>query len=158
MNPISGNFPGNFDPSQIQQKMTDRFNSADADGDGAVSKTEMQDMLVANGKDPAKADKIFDKLDVDGDGAISSEEHQHMLEHIQARMEHRRGGHDGASNPLDSVKTLLESLAENNDNPEQSEQLASLLEQLELEGLTGATLAQTFTLLNTIVPAIETQA
>ena len=137
MNAISGAFPGNFDPSQMQQKMTDRFNNADANSDGSVTKNEMQELLVANGRDSAKADKIFNRLDANADGAISTEEHQQMLEKVQARMDRRSEGPDGASNPLDSLKNLLQTLTESNDDPEQSEQLLTLREQIEQEGLTG---------------------
>ncbi len=50
------------------------FAKLDADGDGAVSKSEFESALGQAGVDSASADALFGKLDANGDGSISKGE------------------------------------------------------------------------------------
>jgi len=46
----------------------------DGDGDGAISKSELEAAFTARGKDPAVADALLARFDTDGDGVISTDE------------------------------------------------------------------------------------
>lgn len=85
MNAISGF--GGFDPSAIQQKMQDKFASADTDKDGALSVDEATAMAEAAGRDGKGVDKLFSTFDSDGDGLLSGDEQSQMMEQLEARKE-----------------------------------------------------------------------
>jgi Ca2+-binding EF-hand superfamily protein len=50
------------------------FEKFDADGDGAITKTELEAAFAARDANTARADVLFGKLDADGDGSISKDE------------------------------------------------------------------------------------
>jgi hypothetical protein len=50
------------------------FAKIDSDGDGKISKTELEAAFTAAGGSTDQADALFDKLDKDGDGAVSKTE------------------------------------------------------------------------------------
>lgn len=59
---------------QMQAKVEEAFNQADADGDGKLSKEEFAAMDASTqGKDVASdaSNAVFAKLDADGDGAVT---------------------------------------------------------------------------------------
>lgn len=49
----------------------DMFDKIDADGDGKISKSELETAITQAGGSPDQADKLFAKLDKDGDGSVS---------------------------------------------------------------------------------------
>ena len=51
--------------------LQDLFSQIDANGDGAISKTEFENALGAGGTNLAQADDVFNKLDTNGDGSVS---------------------------------------------------------------------------------------
>lgn len=50
------------------------FAKLDTNGDGAISQSEFESALSANGVDTSSADALFSKLDTNGDGNISQSE------------------------------------------------------------------------------------
>ena len=56
--------------------LQDLFSQLDANGDGAISKTEFENALGAGGTNTAQADKVFSQLDTNGDGSVSLSEMQ----------------------------------------------------------------------------------
>ena len=60
------------------------FGKLDADGDGFVSKSELENALSGAGVDKTSADAVFGKLDANGDGGISQSELS-----LQAAYHHR---------------------------------------------------------------------
>ena len=52
----------------------DLFSQIDADGDGAINKSEFENALGAGGTNLAQADDVFSKLDANGDGSVSLDE------------------------------------------------------------------------------------
>ena len=66
------------------------FDKVDSDGNGSISKTELQSAL-GTGTDSGTADKLFSKLDKSGDGAIDAKEFAAALQ--------GRGGHHRRHGP-----------------------------------------------------------
>ena len=64
----------------------------DADGDGKISKAELNSAFAAKGSDAERTESIFAKLDSDGDGSISQRE-------LAAAIDHRRNRDDPANAP-----------------------------------------------------------
>ncbi len=60
---------------QFRQKMEQRIQKMDTDGDGAISKSEFM----------AQAETRFDRMDLNGDGMITPEERQALREKWQRR-------------------------------------------------------------------------
>lgn len=73
--------------------LNDLFALLDADGNGAVSKSEFETALGAGGTNLAAADSVFARLDKDGDGAVSSNELASVLS--GSRRGHGHHGHAG---------------------------------------------------------------
>jgi hypothetical protein len=82
------------------------FGKLDSDGDGAVSKSEFEDVLGQSGVDTSSADALFGKLDQNGDGSIDQGEltsatkrgHGHHHHHMNAD-----GDQGGLASLLDST-------------------------------------------------------
>lgn len=76
--------------------LKDLFGQIDGDGDGKISKSELEEALGAGGTNLTQADRVFGKLDKDGDGSVSLKELASALKggkHHQDR--HEAGGGDG---------------------------------------------------------------
>lgn len=84
--PMGGKGPGRMDPQAMQQRAEERFARLDNNGDGLLSKDEVQQR-------PGLASR-FDQLDANKDGAIGTDEwgrgHQAMMEQYRARREQCR--------------------------------------------------------------------
>jgi hypothetical protein len=78
------------------------FAKLDADGDGAVTQSELTDAIVAKGGDAQKASALFSKLDADGDGSLTETE---LSAGAPKGHHHARGGasHAGSSGGLDAL-------------------------------------------------------
>lgn len=86
MTSISGSSSGYSGYASVQGAYGNRppppkppdFSKVDSDGDGSVSKAELQEMLssitAAESGSGAQTDAVFSKLDTDGDGSISKSE------------------------------------------------------------------------------------
>jgi Ca2+-binding EF-hand superfamily protein len=71
-----GNLSGGSDLATYLNKKQqpgpgDMFEKIDADGDGKISKSELETAFTQAGGTADQADKIFAKLDTDGDGSVS---------------------------------------------------------------------------------------
>jgi hypothetical protein len=75
-------------PTDPAAALQDLFSQIDADGDGAISKSEFENALGAGGTNLAQADDVFNKLDANGDGSVSLDEMQKALQGA-----HGKGGH-----------------------------------------------------------------
>ena len=62
------------------------FGKMDTDGDGKISKSELEAAFTAAGGTAQQADAVFAKLDTDGDGAVSKNEF------VAAARGHRHAG------------------------------------------------------------------
>ncbi|QFT80159.1 EF hand [Roseovarius sp. THAF27] len=71
---LDTNGDGQITKGEMQARMKERFDEADTDGDGVMSLEEMQ----ARGQERAakRAAKMIERLDSDGDGGVSFEEAQ----------------------------------------------------------------------------------
>jgi calcium-dependent protein kinase len=58
------------------------FRVFDVNGDGQISKAELEEVIVSQGTDPEELDKLLDPWDVDGDGQLSLEEFRSMVLNI----------------------------------------------------------------------------
>jgi EF-hand domain pair len=85
--------------------LRDLFSQIDANGDGAITKTEFENAIGAGGTNLAAADHVFGKLDSSGDGVVSLDEIKPALEgarghhghHTRAHGALGEGGGDGDS-------------------------------------------------------------
>ena len=157
MNSISG--LSGFDPQAMMQKMQERAQQADTDGNGALSKTELTESMEGAGRTPSNFDKMFDKADTDGNGELSAEEQQAMQDHMQQRMEQFQSmGMPGGSvgfgyQQNSSFDSLLKSLEAED---EQDNDLKSAIEQIQ-NGQTNGN-QQAWQVLNDTIPAVNTYA
>lgn len=157
MNSISG--VSGFDPQAMIQKVQERAQQADTDGNGALSKTELTESMEGAGRTPPNFDKMFDKADTDGNGELSADEQQAMQDHIQQRMEQFQSmGMPGGSSGFgyqqnSSFDSLLKSL-ETDD--EQNYDLKSAIEQIQSGHSSGN--QQAWQVLNESIPAVNTYA
>lgn len=84
--------PTEITREQALQRASDRFDAADADGNGVLTRAEMK---AAFEKERGKRDKprggeIFSRIDTDGDGALSRDEFRDSLAKFAER---RKGDH-----------------------------------------------------------------
>jgi hypothetical protein len=79
--------------------LQDLFSQIDANGDGAISKSEFENALGAGGTNLAQADDVFNKLDTNGDGSVSLQEMASALKGGKTGHHHHAhvGGTGGSS-------------------------------------------------------------
>jgi Ca2+-binding EF-hand superfamily protein len=77
----------NSAPTNPADALKDLFSQIDADGNGAIDKSEFENALGAGGTNLAAADDVFSKLDTNGDGSVSLDEMKSALQGA--------GGHHG---------------------------------------------------------------
>lgn len=88
------------DLTALRQK---RFSKIDQDGDGKITKDELQAARPQNGKGPS-VDDIFSKVDTNQDGAIDEGEDKVAFE---AMVKHGHHHHGGAPDPTKLAETLF---------------------------------------------------
>lgn len=160
MSMIDGNFGSGLNPSQMLQGGGNKFKTADADGNKAVSKQEFINAMEDMGLDTNQIDKMFGKMDIDANGEVSYQEHQDMISTMEQRMGSMMGsGGSGASQEgFDAVKTLLESLQSNSDDDNEKQMLQQAIDKMSAEGNSKATMTESLTLINELIPGIDTSA
>jgi hypothetical protein len=89
----AGSAPSPEQMRALREKMQERaFKSADADGDGSISKTEF---AAAKPKDaPADApssDDVFSKIDTDGDGSVTKAEFSAFGDQLKGQLNGMQG-------------------------------------------------------------------
>jgi len=153
-------------PAQMKQKMMERFQESDANGDGVVSETEVKDSLLAQGIEDVKAtemvEKLFKHADTDENGEISTQEHENMLASMEERMSQlTTEGYDkkGEGKGLDAMTSLVESLlADMDDENEQKSQLTEILEKMKSGDLSKEDFSESISVLNDIIPSVNVKA
>jgi hypothetical protein len=75
--------PASASPASALQ---DLFSQIDANGDGAISRSEFENALGAGGTNLAQADDVFNKLDKNGDGSVT-------LQEMASALKGGKGGH-----------------------------------------------------------------
>lgn len=123
-----------------------RFNKADLDGSGGISKDEfssmhtaMQEKMAASGvempgMDQAKIDEIFSSADIDGNSELSNDEMKALHEKMGPPPPPPQGGNisslmseeDGTD-----IETLLEMLKEGAENQEDSSTADQLIARIK---------------------------
>jgi hypothetical protein len=109
----------NTAPTNPSDALQDLFSQIDANGDGAITKTEFENALGAGGTNTAAADDVFGKLDSNGDGSVSLDEMKSALQkagghhghghHMHAHGSGDSGGGDGSGDA--SSDPLLQALS-----------------------------------------------
>lgn len=148
MNTISNGM--GFDPSQFTQRSTERFKTADIDGNEQVSKDEFLQIASANGIDSSRMENIFNKLDGNGDGSISQQEHQQMMQKAQDRISNMMARAQNGEEGFDAVLSLLESLSEDAVEPSEQKRLDDVLERLKSGDKSEAALNDGVSLINNL--------
>ena len=136
--------------------MKQRFQTADVDRSGSLSKTEATNALSAKGLDTSKVDKMFERMDANSDGEISSQEHENVLKAMEERMnKFMASGSSGYRNSFATIKSLFEALSSNSSDDSEKDQLQQMLDKLQSEGLSAENLSKSVSLLNSIIPPID---
>lgn len=147
-----------FDPSQFTQRSTERFKTADIDGNEHVSKDEFLQVAGANGIDASRMETMFNKMDGNGDGSISQQEHQQMMQKAQDRISNMMAQAQSGEEGFNAVLSLMESLREDIVEPSARQRLDEVSERLKSGDKSGAALNDGVSLVNNLLPQIDTQA
>ena len=154
MNTIS-NVMG-FDPSQFTQRSTERFKTADLNGNEQVSKDEFLQVASAKGIDVSRMEKMFNKMDSNADGSISQQEHQQMMQKAQDRISNMMAKAQSGKEGFDAVLSLMESLSGNAVEPSEQQRFDDVLGRLKSGDKSEAALNDGVSLINNLVPQIDT--
>ncbi len=157
MSMACGNCNSGMNPSQMMSGMGDRFKTADTDGSDAVSKQEFVSALEETGLDASKMEKMFSRMDSNGDGQVTQQEQQEMMSMMEQRMG-SIGGSGGGKEGFDSVTTLLESLQSESDNDDEKQKLQDALDKMYSTGQSTSAMSESLSLINGIIPGINTSA
>ena len=86
---------GGIDASALKQMQEKMFKQADLNGDGKITKEEMNKVVQSEGtqKGPS-VDEVFKNLDTDNDGAISKLESDAGLAKLAQQMQGKDGAQD----------------------------------------------------------------
>lgn len=147
-----------FDPSQFTQRSTERFKTADIDGNEQVSKDEFMQVASANGIDASRMEKIFNKMDGNGDGSISQQEHHQMMQKVQDRISNMMAKAQSGQEGFDAAVSLMQSLRGDVVEPSAQQRLADVLERLKSGEKSETALNDGISLINNLLPKIDTRA
>ncbi|MCW8957312.1 MAG: EF-hand domain-containing protein [Gammaproteobacteria bacterium] len=158
MSTISGNFSSGFNPSQMMQGMCDRFQTADTDGNEAVSRQEFVHAMEETGLNTSKTEKIFDRMDSNGDGEVTTQEYEDIMSVMEQRMSSLMSHGSGTQDSFDAIETLMESLESEADNDEEKQRWQDALGKMRSEGYNESTLSESLALINDAIPRIDATA
>lgn len=150
---------GGFQPTEIQQKMQDRFSALDTDQSGSLTLEEVKASSETTGADASKIENMFSRFDANGDGEVTAQEQQQGLEAFQERLEQFQSGvlsSHGFGEQANNLESLLQSLNEDSDDEEQKQKLENLQQRFEQEGANGKLIADSVSEINGILPPIDT--
>lgn len=74
MSGLSGIGPGGYNPYALQQYQQNLFNQIDTNGDGSISKTELEQAVTADGGTTQAADALYAQLDPNNTGSVSEQQ------------------------------------------------------------------------------------
>lgn len=135
--------PTEITREQALQRATDRFDAADADGNGILTRAEMKAAFEQErGKrDQSRGAEMFSRIDNDGDGALSPDEFRESLEKFAGRRDGGKGDkahdHGGKPAPKDAdarADALFDRLDKNGDGALSPDELRGLREAHERGG------------------------
>jgi len=153
---ISGGM--SINPSQMAQTMKDKFEVADVDESGSVSKQEFLDSAGTDAN-TEMLDKMFARLDSNDDGEISSAEQQAMAEQMEERVKNIASSMQSGMQSSDLFSSLLDNLSsDNNEENANDSYIAQLKEQLENGEMNQQDLAKSMVEVNKMYPRINTSA
>ncbi len=92
----------------MQEKMRQKFNAADTDGNGKLSMQEMQEAMAGKSGDTSQAEKLFNRMDTDGNGEVDAAELAAAMEARLSRTRHGAGLMSAVR--INSLKSLLAGL------------------------------------------------
>jgi hypothetical protein len=98
---------GAADPSSFGQKL---FNSVDTNGDGQISKSELESAFTTGGGTASQADAFFSKLDSNGDGSVSKTELAAGLQQAHHGHGHHHAAPASGSGSGDPLAALLQAI------------------------------------------------
>lgn len=104
-------------PSGPPPDAAEMFSKVDANGDGSLDKSELEEMAAGGPQGGPSASKMIDEMDTNKDGTVSQAEFQAHMEKMQSRMMSSAGGQTSGEQSADGTVSSSYS----------SEQLASLL-------------------------------
>lgn len=156
MSNITG-VPNSFNANQFIEKAQTRFNNADADQSGSVSKQEFLSAMEGV-KAPDKAEKFFERLDKDGDGVVSQQEHQNAIDKMASRLSEMTSGTGGIEQTANAFEMLLKSMEESEQDASKANELRDMLSKLQSDGITGQSLEQSIENFDQLYPRIDTKA
>ncbi|WP_306153084.1 EF-hand domain-containing protein [Roseovarius sp. MMSF_3281] len=81
---VDANGDGKVSRDEMQARAAARFNDADSDGDGAISRDEM--IARAMARVEKRVDRMMSRLDADDDGMVTEAEMQQMRDKHMGRM------------------------------------------------------------------------
>ncbi|UAA40467.1 EF-hand domain-containing protein [Paraneptunicella aestuarii] len=134
---------GGMSPQDMMQNMQERIKSADTDGNGSVSMTELKELSTPDGEQveghpppPPDLDKMFSNADTDGDGELSQEEQEAMFAEMEERMSQFNPGNAPPSTGYEtsntgSFQSLFETLKNNTEDESEKEEFQEMLDKLK---------------------------
>jgi len=155
MNPISNNNSSAIMSSPMMEHIKERFQAADVDESGALSKAEVTNALSAKGLDTSRVEKMFERMDANGDGEISLQEHSDMLKAMEERMNKLISKGTSGSGSFDTLISLLEALTSTSEDDDEKDRLQKMLDKLQSEGLSESNLSEAVSILNSIIPPVN---
>ncbi len=143
----------------LNQKLTEKFNAADIDASGTLSKAEFADALSGKGLSQQRAEKLFSRIDANQDGQISLEEQQQKVAAMQERIEglSAKNATPGQGN-FDALASLFEILDSSEQAGDKKQQLQGLMKDIKSNGPNQNNLTEPATLSNQILPSINITA
>ena len=159
MSVIGGIGAGGFDPNQFVSKTQERFQTADTDNDGSVTRQEFEAQLEQVNA-PPNAEKMFNRMDSDGDGVITAAEHEAAIERISERLSMMESSGANPNQSVDTFATLLESMSNSETDEEQRKALEEMLGDVRAasESKDFDALRQAFTEFGQLYPRIDVSA
>ena len=149
---------GGFNPNQFLDRAQGRFNAADVDGNGEVTKAEFTKQ-VEGVELPQSAEKIFNRLDGNGDGVITAQEQREALQQFSERIGQLGPGGLSSSKSINTFQSLLESIANSENDSERAENVESLMNELKksIERADAQGINQALSDFNQLYPKIDTR-
>lgn len=143
-----------FQPD-FQNQSKQRFEKADTDGNGEISKAEFSSILGDRGLSETKAEKLFTKLDQDNSGSISTQERDLAVDQVQQRVQKLQSVlASGFNQPFDSVGSLMERL-EQDESTVNSDVLKQKMMEIREALASRRDAPNDFSVLNSLFPEID---